>query len=350
MLDTIDLVCPALRNPLIATMMKPMEYLGHGAVGSVIGLGLLAYSYFYKDSRIRQAGVAVFIALMVAAGIATTLKHGVQLPHPRLPSAYELPSGRTSAVFALASALSVTFPALSPAFYGLALLAGIARLYAREHYIWSIIGGAVIGVATGLPIALKLIPRRNTLRQPSMTFLGWAGTCALGVSALAFFYTTENNIAAHLLADNNDTRNHSVAANFDFGTVAARSSLLYGWSGDESWDRGTRSVVWADAPASELVLNLPKEQDYRFRFDVFPFFPNGPACQRVQVSVNKMSVAKVWLEPGWHWYEFDVPKTAVHAGKNIVQFDYGYADQAPEPDERRLSVAFDILQLLPKSY
>ena len=350
MLDTIELVCPALRNPLIATMMKPMEYLGHGAVGSTIGLALLAYGYFYKDSRMRQAGVAVLIALMVAAGIATSLKHGVQLPHPRLPSAYELPSGRTSAVFALASALSATFPAVSPVFFGLALLAGIARLYAHEHYLWSIIGGAVIGTATGLPLALKLIPKRSKSRQSAMTFFGWAGTCALGISALAFFYTTENNIAAHLLAENNDLRNHSVTANLDFGTVALRPSLHYGWSGDESWDRGTRSVVWADAPASELAVNLPNEQDYRFRFDAFPYFPNGPACQRVEVSVNKTTVAKVWLEPGWHWYEFNVPKTAVRAGRNFIQFDYGYADQAPEPDERRLSVAFDILELLPKNY
>lgn len=349
MLDTIDLVCPALRNPLIATMLRPMEYLGHGAVGSVIGLGLLAYGYFYKDSRIRRAGIAVFVALMIAAGIATTLKHAVQLPHPRLPSAYELPSGRTSAVFALASALSVTFPGLSPAFYGLALLAGIARLYAREHYIWSVIGGGVIGVATGLPIALKLIPRGNTFRQTSMTLLGWAGTCTLGLSALAFFYITENNIAAHLLPANNETANHSIA-NLDFGTIAAVPALLHGWSGDELWDDGQRSVVWAEGLASELAVNLPKEQDYRFRFDVFPYFPNGPACQRVEVRVNKMSVAKVWLEQGWHWYEFDVPKTAVRAGRNIVQFDYGYADQAPKPDKRRLSVAFDILELLPKSH
>ena len=274
MLDRIDLVCSALRNPLIATIMTPMEYLGHGAVGSVIGLGLLAHSHFYKDARIRKAGTAVFAALIIAAGIAATLRHGVQLPHPRLPSAYELPSGRTSAVFALASALSVAFPGLSPAFYGLALLAGIARLYAREHYIWSVIGGGVIGVATGLPIALKLIPRSNTFRQTSMTLLGWAGTCTLGLSALAFFYITENNIAAHLLPNNN-TANHSIA-NLDFGTLAALPALLYGWSGDELWDDGQRSVVWAEGPASELVVNLPKEQDYRFRFEVFPIFATDP--------------------------------------------------------------------------
>jgi membrane-associated phospholipid phosphatase len=350
MLHTIDLICPALRNPLIATMMTPMEYLGHGAVATVIGLGLMAYGHFYKDSRIRHAGIAVFVALMIAAGIATTLKHGVQLPHPRLPSAFELPSGRTSAVFAVASALSVAFPTLSPVFYSLALLAGIARLYSRAHYIWSVVGGAVIGVAAGLPTALKLIPPGNTFRHSSMAFLGWAGTAVLGFSALAFFYTTENNIAAHLIDGNNDTRNHSVVASLDFGTGATRPSLLYGWSGDESWEHGTRSVVWAEGLASELVVNLPQEQDYRFRFDLFPYFRNGPACQRVEVRVNKMSVATVWLEQGWHWYEFDVPKTAVHSGRNFIKFDYGYADQAPEPDERRLSVAFDILELLPKSH
>jgi hypothetical protein len=63
-----------------------------------------------------------------------------------------------------------------------------------------------------------------------------------------------------------------------------------------------------------------------------------------------MIVANVWLEQGWHWYEFEVPKTAVRTGRNFIKFDYGYADQAPKPDERRLSVAFDIVEVLPKSH
>ncbi len=353
MLDVMDLVCPALRNPLVATMMSPLEYLGHGAVGGMIGLALLGYGYFYKNHRIRQAGIAVLIALAVAGGVAAALKHTVPLPHPQLPSEYGLPSGRTSAAFALASTLSATFPGLSPVFFGLALLAGIARLYSRAHYIWSIIGGALIGVATGFAIALKLIPRGNSFQQNSLGLISWAGVSALGLAALAFFYSAENNIAAHLLAASAASPNRSVAANFDFGTAETRPSLRYGWSGDESWDGGKRSVVWANGLASELALSLPAAQDYDFRFNAFPYFTKGPACQRIEVRLNGLVVAKISLEPGWHWYQFGVSKTAVRAGSNSMQFFYDYTEtpksRGQSSDTRPLSVAFDILQALPKS-
>ena len=353
MLDVMDLVCPALRNPLVATMMSPLEYVGHGAVGGMIGLALLGYGYFYKNHRIRQAGIAVFVTLAVAAGVAAALKYTVQLPHPQLPSEYGLPSGRTSAAFALASALSVTFPGLSPVFFGLALLAGIARLYSRAHYTWSIIGGALIGVATGFAIALKLIPRGNAFRQSPLGWICWAGVAALGLAALAFFYSAESNIAAHLLSANDASSGRSAAANFDFGAAETRSSLRYGWSGDEAWDGGKRSVVWANGLASELAINLPAAQDYDFRFNAFPYFTKGPACQRVEVRLNGLVVAKISLEPGWHWYQFAVAKTAVRAGNNSVQFFYDYAEtpksRGRSPDARPLSVAFDMLQALPRS-
>jgi hypothetical protein len=349
----MDLVCPALRNPLVATMMSPLEYVGHGAVGGMIGLALLGYGYFYKNHRIRQAGIAVFIALAVAAGIAAALKYTVQLPHPQLPSEYGLPSGRTSAAFALASTLSATFPGLSPVFFAVALLAGIARLYARAHYTWSIIGGAVIGLATGIPIALKLIPRGNSFQQNSLGLICWAGVSAFGLAALAFFYTAESDIAAHLLAANDASSKRSVGASFDFGTAETRSLLRYGWWGDESWDGGKRSVVWANGLASEIALSLPAAQDYDFRFNAFPYFTKGPACQRVEVRMNGLVVAKVLLEPGWHWYQFGVPKTAVRAGNNSMQFFYDYAEapksRGQSSDARPLSVAFDVLQALPKS-
>ncbi len=352
MFDAVDLVCPVLRNPFLAMMMSLLEYFGRPPIGAMIGLGLLGLGYFYKDYRSRLAGIAIVIAVLVAFGLAEALKRTVQGSQPQLPAAYGLPSGETSAAFALASALSVTFPGLGPIFFGLAILTGIGRLYTRAQFFWNIIGGAILGLATGLPIAIKLIPRANALHRYSLGFIGWSAVSVLGLAVLAFFYSTENNIAAHLTA-NDSSLNPAAAAQFDFGSPQARSSLRYGWSGDESWSGGKRSVVWADALASELVMNLPAEQDYRFRFNVFPYFPKGPACQRVEVRVNGLIVAKVLLERGWHWYQFDVPKTAVHAGRNFVQFFYDYAEtpksRGRNSDERKLSVAFDMLEALPKS-
>jgi hypothetical protein len=100
-------------------------------------------------------------------------------------------------------------------------------------------------------------------------------------------------------------------------------------------------------------MNLPVEQDYKFRLHVSPYFPSGPACQSVEIRANGLIVAKVWLERGWHWYEFNVPKTTVHAGRNFIQFFYTYAEtpnsRGQNLDKRQLSVAFEVLEAVPKS-
>jgi hypothetical protein len=332
--------------------MSFFEHVGHPAVGAVIGLGLLGLGYFYKENRSWLAGLAVLLAVFAAWGIAEALHHTVRLRGPVLPTSLGLPSSQTSAAFALASTLSVAFPGFGPIFFALAVLAGIARLYARAQYIWSVIGGAALGLATGLPVALKLIPRTKTIDRYAVGFVAWSGAFVFAIAALVFFYSIENKLAAHLSA-NNSPSIAEVGARFDFGTPQARSSLRYGWSGDESWSGGKRSVVWAEGLASELTMNLPAEQDYRFRFNAFPYLPKGPACQGVEVRVNGLIVANVLLERGWHWYHFDVPRTAVHNGRNFIQFFYRYAETPKSwghnADQRKLSVAFDILEATPKS-
>jgi hypothetical protein len=113
-----------------------------------------------------------------------------------------------------------------------------------------------------------------------------------------------------MVAANNIAPQDPLIINFDFGTPQARPSLGYGWSGDESWNGSKRSMVWATGLASELVITLPTERDCHFRFNVFPNSPKGPACQRVEIRLNGLVVTKVFLARGWHWYQFDVLKTA----------------------------------------
>jgi len=234
----------------------------------------------------------------------------------------------------------------------LAILAAISRLYWHAQYIWNVLGGALVGLAVGWPVAKKLLPRGNSVASSLVGLVGWMSAVTLGLGALAFFYYAESNIAAHLVTANNISVQDSTITNFDFGTSQARTSLRYGWSGDESWNGGKRSVVWATGLASELVMKLPTQQDYRFRLNALPNSPKGPACQGIEVRMNGLVVAKVFLEPGWHWYEFDVPKTAIDNNSNYVQFFYDYAEtpksRGKSSDDRLLSVAFDSLQALPK--
>ncbi len=346
----MDLGCPLLRAPYFEIFMNVAGYFGHGSVGGAVGLLLLAHGYGYNNPRTKRAGIAVLLALIIAGTAAQILKELIQLPRPRLRSSHGFPSGHTSAAFALASVLTAFLPALGPVFYVLAVLTAISRLYLRAHFTYDVLGGVLIGLLAGVPVARKLISRPQTRGTGPLGFAGWVTAAVIGTGGLAFFYHTEKNIEIHRLASN-EAGKETAAAVIDFGTPEARSFLYYGWSLDEQWFEGKQSVVWATGLASELTMDLPAVQDYRFRLHVQPYSPKGPACQRLEVRLNDIVVSKIYLEQGWHWYEFDVPKTTLRAGKNNVRFLYDYA-QSPKSrerssDDRALSVAFDTLQVFP---
>lgn len=350
LMDFMDLACPVLRSPLIELFMAVVGYLGHGAVGSVVGLLLLAHGYAYDNQRTRGAGFAVLAALVIAGVAAELLKHVVQSPRPKTRASYGFPSGHAGAAFALASALAVTFPALGPVFYILAVLTAISRLYFRANFAWDVAGGAAIGLLAGIPLARKLIARSAASGGGPLRFAGWLGTAACGAAGLAFFISIERNIRHHTVVP--DPANNALAiASLDFGMAQARKYLLYGWSIDEQWLGGKQSVVWAQGRASAVTIALPAVQDYRFRLRVLPYPPKGTACQRIEAKLNSTVVAKIFLEQGWHSYEFSVPNAAIRGGKNDMQFFYDYAESPKSregtSDDRALSVAFDTLEVFP---
>ena len=127
-----------------------------------------------------------------------------------------------------------------------------------------------------------------------------------------------------------------------------RRVLGSGWSKDELWQDGKQSVVWAEGLRSEMNAFFPSTGGYRWRLKLFPHNGRGFACQVVEVKVNQTSVVKILLEQRWHWYEFDVPAGLVHSGDNQLQFLFHFAasprSHRGSPDDRPLSVAFDLLE------
>ncbi len=351
MLDLIDLTCPLLRSTFADTMLTFAGYFGRGVPVAVIGLAILGHGYFYKNRQSIRIGIAVFGVAVAAAGAAEIVKYLEHLAQGTSQTNYGIPSGQTSVAFGLASVLGASTPGLSPIFFGLATIAGISRLYLKSQSIWNVTGGALIGLACGLTVAKTLIPRRHIVPN-LMRLATWFGIMVIGFVSLMFFYFLEKESRAHRVSATELAATLRAPMIFDFGAPGARASLSYGWSYDERWNGGKRSVVWATGLASEIVMNLPLEKDYQFRFHVFPNARRGPVCQRVEVRVNGLVVAKVLLERDWHWYQFEVPKNAVRAGRNFIQFYYDYAEtpksRARSSDERLLSVAFDLLQAWPK--
>lgn len=348
----MDLLCPALRAPFTEIVMKLSAHYGHAAVAGSLGAALLGHGLYFNNPRTRQSGTAVLAAFFAAAGVGEIVKHIAHALQPGLPLGYAPPSIRTGAAFGLASVLGAAFPGLGPLFFGLAVLTGISRLYLRAQTVGNVISGAVLGLVCGVLSVKFLLPRPPAARP--VTFpaaIGWFAVFAFGAGALGFFHAAESNVAAHWVRAENDSATRPAVARLDFGAPDARPYLRFGWSADEAWNGGKRTVVWAKGLASELVLDLPAVGDYRVRFNAFPYAATGYACQRVEICVNEHVVAKVSLAKGWRWYQVDVPRSTVRAGRNFIQLYFDHAE-APKsrgrgPDERPLSAAFDSLQIWP---
>jgi|GEM_PF-1715100 undecaprenyl-diphosphatase len=350
MTDVMDLGCAVLRTRFFEETMEALGYFGRAGIAGTIAVCLLGHGYFYGNPRSRKAGIALIVALLVSAAVTELVRYAVQLPRPKQSSGYGFPSGHTSAAFSLAAVLGITFPQAGPLFYLVALLTGISRLYFRAHYLIDVSGGALIGVLVGIPLAKRIISSPCQANATLVGSLGWLTILLIGLGAGGFFYATEENIFRHKLALSDSAGTPSALMTIDFGSSQARRALSAGWGEDESWEEGKRTLVWATGVASEMKLNLPAAQEYSIRLNVFPFAPKGLTCQWIAVKMNDIPIAKLFLEKGWHWYEFEIPKNAIRDGVNRVNFSYAYAqppiDRGTSADARPLSVAFDRLDLL----
>ncbi len=346
-MDLVGIGCTALRAPLAAPLMTAAAYFGHGAVGSAVAISLLAHGYLCKNVRTKRAGLAVIIVLILAGTAAAVLKNIVDLPRPKLRTSSGFPSGHTSAAFGLAAVLGVVFPSASPVFYLLAVLTALSRLYYRAHFTWDVVGGAVIGIAAGLSVGRKLIGPPFAVIRSRLSTLGLLLPAAIGIGVLIFFHAIEREIEASISVDQRPTI--SAAESLDFGTLDARKSLRSGWYQDELWDNGKLSLVWAGKRSAEVALALPSARDYLVYLTLFPYSPKGLVCQQVEVKLNGKPVANLFLEKGWHSYEFRAPGKMIVPGDNVLQFSFDY-DTSPKsrglgPDPRPLSVAFDRLDV-----
>ncbi|MGE5218589.1 MAG: phosphatase PAP2 family protein, partial [Chloroflexota bacterium] len=254
-MNLVDLGCTALRAPLAGLLMTLVGYFGHGSVGGTIAASLLAHGYLCKNARTKRAGFAVIIVLILAGASAAVLKDIVDLPRPKLRTSSGFPSGHASAAFGLAAVLGVVFPSASPIFYLLAVLSALSRLYFRAHFTRDVIGGAVIGIATGLSVGRRLLGPAFTTIRSHLRVLGLLLPAALGIGILIFFSRVERDIDAFVAVDQKPST--SAAESLDFGTLQARKSLGSGWYQDELWDNGKLSLVWAGKRPAELTLPLP---------------------------------------------------------------------------------------------
>lgn len=128
-----------------------------GSLG--FSIALPALMLFYKKDSLRVVGFELLIALTSSSIIVQVVKKAVNRPRPWIVLEnvhsygiplyhYSFPSGHTTAAFAMAWVLSLSFAALIPLFVILAFMVGISRMYLGVHYPTDVLIGSIIGSAS----------------------------------------------------------------------------------------------------------------------------------------------------------------------------------------------------------
>ena len=88
-------------------------------------------------------------------------------PKPLLevPTTSSFPSGHASTSFACAYVLSRLAPRLTPAFYALAVLISLSRVYVGVHYPLDVLAGALLGTLVAIAL-LRLLGALRRSPQP----------------------------------------------------------------------------------------------------------------------------------------------------------------------------------------
>lgn len=150
-----------LANPVTDVVM-PFITDGHNWI---VPMGVAVIVILWKEGK-RGIGILVGLAIVVALcdqSSAHVIKPVVQRVRPCRAVAtvnllvpcgagFSFPSAHATNWFGGAVWLSFRFPRLTGAFYTLAFLVAISRVFVGVHYPLDVIGGAAIGSALGLVV------------------------------------------------------------------------------------------------------------------------------------------------------------------------------------------------------
>ncbi len=173
---TQQLQIPARQsNRLLHTGADVFRILGNPG-GMITGAGLYLLGTADGQRRTQDLGLHTMEAIVLGAGVTTTLKILTGRARPRISaddaSRFQLlrglrtddyrsfPSGHTTTAFAFAATVASEtqrwWPRsrwiLGPILYGGATLTGVSRMYNNAHWASDVMAGAAIGTFTGLKV------------------------------------------------------------------------------------------------------------------------------------------------------------------------------------------------------
>ena len=141
-------------------------------------------------------------------------------------------------------------------------------------------------------------------------------------------------------------------AGLDFGDPRDSVRLVSGWGRAEEHLKTGATFAWANAPSSELLLDVAGSGPRRLILRGWPYRSPDGSHQTVTASINGRTVGAASIGRLRRRIAFDVPEGVLVPGRNTVRFDYTYvaspADvQSGSKDQRQLAVAFEQLEVEP---
>lgn len=125
-------------------------------------IGIWSHGYFSKNEVMMRNGYKSAITIALAVGVSTGLKYAINRKRPfaAYPNdiirrddvgPYSFPSGHTTAAFATATAVSLSYKKWYVALpaYAYAGFVGYSRMRLGVHYPTDVLGGMVIGIGAG---------------------------------------------------------------------------------------------------------------------------------------------------------------------------------------------------------
>ena len=150
---TYDYFHEHLSSPEIYRASESLSALGDGVTElAITGLIWLRDPETGRKCLEALAFTGLNVALLKSLlGMARPyLGQGPVFTGPTLDADYAaMPSGHTAAAFAMATVLSAKYPHYKWAFYTLATLIGLSRIYLESHWPSNILAGALTGIYCG---------------------------------------------------------------------------------------------------------------------------------------------------------------------------------------------------------
>lgn len=141
--------------------------------------------------------------------------------------------------------------------------------------------------------------------------------------------------------------NHQIGdIRLDFGTMAVKPLLRYGWGPAEQGEMTT--FRWIKALEADLVVSLSiPDVDWELWLVASPLYLPYTR-QRIAVSMNGRYIGE-WLcsdHTQFAVYHMKIPASSIRGGENRLRFRMGYRKRL-RPGKRALSVRVDELLLRP---